>query len=245
MTWIKFGAKQLEYYDGLLIMADTGLHAQVFSIVIDVKNKIKKENDLCVLDIASGEGAFSKRLSDNGFCVDSVDIDQENFKYHGTIPFRKIDLNDAQNWSDFLNQNKERYDMVVSMETVEHLENPWMFLRGLKELVKPGGYIVLSTPNIESPWSKFCFFLRNKFLMFMEGDLSYGHINPLTSFELKTIVRGIGLTHETTYPGGLYPLLWFKKGFANSIYWCLINILSLPFTERLDYSWCKIYLIRK
>ncbi|HPC90289.1 MAG TPA: hypothetical protein PLN19_02335 [Methanothrix sp.] len=42
MNWILFGAKKLEYYDGLLIMADTGLHYQVFSIVNGLKNKIKK-----------------------------------------------------------------------------------------------------------------------------------------------------------------------------------------------------------
>jgi len=114
-------------------MADTGLHYQVFSIVNGLKNKIKKEEDLLVLDIAAGEGAFSKRLFDNGFCVDSVDIDHENFKYHGTIPFVKIDLNNAQNLGEFILQNKERYDIVVSMETIEH------FRKSLDVSPKPEG----------------------------------------------------------------------------------------------------------
>jgi SAM-dependent methyltransferase len=245
MNWLKLGKKELEYYDGLLIMADTGLHSQVFSVVNDAKNEIKKENDIHVLDVAAGEGAFSKRLHDNGFFVESVDIDQENFKYHDTIPFSKIDLNNEKNWYEFSQRNKEKYDIVVSMETIEHLENPWMFLRGLKELVKPEGYIVLSTPNIESPWSKFCFFLRDKFLLFMEGDLCYGHINPLTSFELETIFSRIGLTELAIYPGGLYPMIWIKKGFVNSIHWCLVNILSYPFAKKLNYSWCKIYFVSK
>jgi SAM-dependent methyltransferase len=245
MTWIKLGKKDLEYYDGLLIMADTGLHSQVFSVVIDAKNKLKKENDIHILDVAAGEGAFSKRLYDNGFFVESVDIDQGNFKYHDIIPFSKIDLNSEKSWSEFIQRNKGKYDIVVSMETIEHLENPWMFLRGLKELVKPDGYIVLSTPNIESPWSKFCFFLRDKFLMFMEGDLCYGHINPLTCFELETIFSRIGLTELAKYPGGLYPVMWIKKGFVNSTLWCFVNILSFPFTKKLNYSWCKIYLVCK
>jgi cyclopropane fatty-acyl-phospholipid synthase-like methyltransferase len=245
MTWIKLGKKELEYYDDLLIMADTGLHSQIFSVVIDAIDKIKKEKDIHVLDVSAGEGAFSKRLYDNGFFVESIDIDQGNFKYHGIIPFHKIDLNSETNWSEFIQRNKEKYDIVVSMETIEHLENPWMFLRGLKELVKPGGYIVLSTPNIESPWSKFCFFLRDKFLMFMEGDLCYGHINPLTSFELGTIFSRIGLTEAVIYPGGLYPMIWIKNGFINNILWCLVNILSIPFTKKLNYSWCKIYMTRK
>ncbi len=58
MIWTKFGAKQLEYYDGLLIMADTGLHKQIFSVVNDVKNKINKKDSIYVLDIAAGIGGI-------------------------------------------------------------------------------------------------------------------------------------------------------------------------------------------
>jgi hypothetical protein len=39
MNWIKLGKKELEYYGDLLIMADTGLHSQVFPLLMMQKIK--------------------------------------------------------------------------------------------------------------------------------------------------------------------------------------------------------------
>ena len=38
-------------------------------------------------------------------------------------------------------------DVVVAVETIEHLENPWAFLRRLGALVVPGGLVIVTTPN--------------------------------------------------------------------------------------------------
>src|SRR5438874_1822009 len=41
-----------------------------------------------------------------------------------------------------------RFDTVLCGELIEHLEEPYMFLRGVHEVVAPGGRFVLSTPNV-------------------------------------------------------------------------------------------------
>jgi 2-polyprenyl-3-methyl-5-hydroxy-6-metoxy-1,4-benzoquinol methylase len=38
-------------------------------------------------------------------------------------------------------------DVVASVETIEHLENPRAFMRQLARVVKPGGVVIVSTPN--------------------------------------------------------------------------------------------------
>jgi SAM-dependent methyltransferase len=38
-------------------------------------------------------------------------------------------------------------DVVASVETIEHLENPRAFMRQLARVVKPGGTVIVSTPN--------------------------------------------------------------------------------------------------
>ncbi|MFZ3148024.1 MAG: methyltransferase domain-containing protein [Methanothrix sp.] len=245
MKWFQVGDKNLEYYDDLLIMADTGLHDQVASLLIELNDKARANNEILVLDIAAGEGALSKRIQDIGFTVEAVDLIGQAFKHSKTIPFHEIDLNDSNAWNHFVTSNKEHYDIIISVETIEHLENPWSFLRGLKELVKPDGHIILTTPNIESPFSKLLFFSKNSFYQFMEKDLIYGHINQLTTFELNNICKKIGLIIESTYSGGTYPIIWLKKNISFSIAWSGINIIALAFAEKTNYSIVKIYIIKK
>jgi 2-polyprenyl-3-methyl-5-hydroxy-6-metoxy-1,4-benzoquinol methylase len=41
----------------------------------------------------------------------------------------------------------QRFDTVVAAEIIEHVEDPYAFLRGLRQGLQPGGRLVLSTPN--------------------------------------------------------------------------------------------------
>jgi SAM-dependent methyltransferase len=40
-----------------------------------------------------------------------------------------------------------RFDSIIAGELIEHLEDPYAFLRRLRGLLTPGGHLVLSTPN--------------------------------------------------------------------------------------------------
>ena len=41
-------------------------------------------------------------------------------------------------------------DAMISIEGIEHLENPSLFVRECARVVKPGGLVFLSTPNVDS-----------------------------------------------------------------------------------------------
>ncbi len=63
--------------------------------------------------------------------------------YHKTY---QSDLN------GIINQlGKEHVDAIVAGEIIEHLEDPMDFLHSSFQLLKPGGRIILSTPNPNSP----------------------------------------------------------------------------------------------
>lgn len=236
MKWLQIGCPAGLYYDNVPIKSSQYIHEDVMSLLT--------EEGVRVLDVASGEGAFSKRLYDKRFAVEAIDI-SDNFKYKEIIPFHKIDLNSSE-WSNFVQNYKGQYDIVCSIETIEHLENPWEFLRGLSNLLKPGGRIILSTPNIESPISKMFFLLKNRFILFREKNYrEAGHINPLTEYEISIICEKIGLSLEAVYPSGLYPLIWIAQNPKFSIGWSIINILFVLFASRRDFSLCKIYSMKK
>ena len=46
------------------------------------------------------------------------------------------------------NLQPEKYDYVISLDVLEHLENPEHVLQNLKKLLKESGKILLSVPNL-------------------------------------------------------------------------------------------------
>ncbi|HEX8763911.1 MAG TPA: class I SAM-dependent methyltransferase, partial [Candidatus Acidoferrum sp.] len=50
------------------------------------------------------------------------------------------------------------FDAVVSTEGIEHLENHYSFLREMHRILKPGGSLILTTPNITALRSRVRFF---------------------------------------------------------------------------------------
>ncbi|MGA9882240.1 MAG: methyltransferase domain-containing protein [Candidatus Acidiferrales bacterium] len=83
-------------------------------------------------------------LSFAGGNVLGIDIDRVGLARMEAMGFR-VAIGDAQN----LNFNS-RFDTIVAGELIEHLQNPGAFLQGVARGLKPGGRLVLSTPNVFS-----------------------------------------------------------------------------------------------
>lgn len=85
-------------------------------------------------------------------------------------------------------------EVVVSVETIEHLENPRAFMRKLTRLATPGGWIALTTPNQLSLLSKLSLAIKNEFPAFQEAPGLYpAHISPLLEIDLIRLAREMGL----------------------------------------------------
>ena len=95
-----------------------------------------------VLDIACVDGYGARILSRTAREVVAVDIERP--RLGGRRPNLRFVCSDA---IQFLQRTKQRYDVIVSFETVEHLRAYQRFLALLKHRLKAGGLLVLSTPN--------------------------------------------------------------------------------------------------
>ncbi len=79
-------------------------------------------------------------------------------------------------------------DVVCSIETIEHLENPRTFMRELVRITAPGGTIVVTTPNQLSLLSKLNLVFKNQFNAFQETPGCYpAHITALLEIDLQRI----------------------------------------------------------
>lgn len=143
-----------------------------------------------ILELGSGSGAFACRLMDAGFHVTCCDITAEKFGLSGSVPFIEADLNNS-----FAAIIGREFDAVISMEVIEHLENPWQFLRQIVQLVRPGGTAIVSTPNIDTPRSLLSFTKFGTFKYFKDSDYGPGgHISPISQWQLRKIFERAGFS---------------------------------------------------
>ena len=192
--FIKFGNFREFEYKGIQQMAAYRLHSDV----MDLMKPYVKEG-MTVIDFGCGQGAFSQRLADAGLTVDVCDHDTDQLKAKVRNKYQ-IDLN-----TTIVNEViKEKYDMVVAMEIIEHLQNPWKYLSDAMSILKDGGLIVLSTPNVSNFISRLRFFMKGTLLAFEKTDLKHGHITPLTFIQLENMF-------------GHYDLEIVKKGYAGPV----------------------------
>ena len=77
-------------------------------------------------------------------------------------------------------------EVVVGVETIEHLENPRAFARELNRLCRPGGWIIITTPNQLSFLSKLTLLLKNEFNAFQASSYP-AHITALLEVDLRRI----------------------------------------------------------
>lgn len=92
-------------------------------------------------------------------------------------------------------------DVVVAVETIEHLENPRAFVRELTRLAKPGGWVVVTTPNQLSLLSLLTLALKHRFAAFQ--DVHYpAHLTALLEVDLWRMAAECGLAEvDVVYSG--------------------------------------------
>ena len=138
-----------------------------------------------LVDVGCGGGALWSRLGrrfDEYIGIDGVRY--EGFPADGRLVRADLDcgipLTDAQG------------DAVVSVETIEHLENPRAFLRELARIARPGAPVIVTTPNQLSALSLLTLVTRQRFASFQ--DVHYpAHRTALLEIDLRRIAAEVGL----------------------------------------------------
>jgi 2-polyprenyl-3-methyl-5-hydroxy-6-metoxy-1,4-benzoquinol methylase len=85
-------------------------------------------------------------------------------------------------------------DVVVAIETVEHLENPRAFVRELSRILKPGGWLVVTTPNQVSLLSLLSLVVKGRFVAFQDAYYPI-HCTALLPIDLLRMAADCRLSH--------------------------------------------------
>ena len=139
-----------------------------------------------LVDVGCGGGGLWRLVSPrfHRYCgLDAVRYD--TFPVDGE--FRRIDLDSAE-WP----VPPGAGDVVVAVETIEHLENPWAFVRQLSALAKPDGWVLVTTPNQTSVLSLMTLAIKRRFSAFQDSHFP-AHKTALLSSDLERAAREAGL----------------------------------------------------
>ena len=102
--------------------------------------------DLDVLDCASGEGYGSRILADTAKSVTGVDIDAKSVD-HARRRYGRDGLEFLQGSALELPFADDRFDAVVSFETLEHLAEHDELMTEFRRVLKPRGFLLMSSPD--------------------------------------------------------------------------------------------------
>ncbi len=181
-----------------------------------------------VLDIGCGDGWMIYRLKARfdkayelnfvGVDISELDIDFANkrkdyFSYE-QCEFKKMDLND-------LSFNDEEFDIIISSEVIEHIQNYKILMEVLFRVLKNGGLVILTTPQQRGSIVARLLRLINQFLFGLIKKNINKYDNEIISDKERSLLRfsseegkiGSGLGHVSVKSPKQWKRIFRSNGF--------------------------------
>lgn len=160
---------------------------QIYRLALDICKDIDLGNDL--MEFGAGTGNFVKELLNFGYrgVITCADIIDRPDSIPGNVHWIQADLNHPIPLPD------QSFDTIISTEVIEHLENPRFVFREFHRLLRPGGTLIVTTPNQESLRSLAGVLVGGHFTAFL-GNSYPAHISALLRLDFERICGENGFT---------------------------------------------------
>jgi SAM-dependent methyltransferase len=207
-------------------------HEAIYDIVAQVLGALPRG---ALLDVPAGEGALATRLIDLGFEVQCCDLYPQIFRLPD-VEIKRGDLSAALPYED------SSFDYIVCVEGLEHIENPHQAGREFQRILRPGGHLIVSIPNILNIEERLKWLLYgytshfkplSRDLLNNLGDEFKGveevalHINPIAYSELRYILEKQGFEILGLYRDKPKKNMWAYRPLTG-----LIRMLNRSLSER-------------
>jgi ubiquinone/menaquinone biosynthesis C-methylase UbiE len=162
------------------------------------------------LEVGPGCGVYLPVLASLFGRVVAADIEEAYLRHASrlrqTLPNLELVRDDVCD----SNLPAQSFDLVLCTEVIEHIPQSEAALRGIRRLLKPGGVLLLSTPQRYSPLelaAKVAFLpgvIQLVRQVYREPVLETGHINLMTAHALRRQLHGAGFGIVEQHRSGLY-----------------------------------------
>jgi len=163
-----------------------------------------------ILDLGCGNGAFLKQLYDAGFKnLNFVDLG-DYIVYPEIRSLNRLKITDLN--MEKLPYEPDSFDLITAFQVLEHLENPFHFIRECHQVLKKKGMFVLSIPHGTNIQSRLHFLFTENIIGW---NLNNNHISFLTKDVFTNIVLSYFKTEKILYSKGFIDLYLFGKKLRN------------------------------
>jgi 2-polyprenyl-3-methyl-5-hydroxy-6-metoxy-1,4-benzoquinol methylase len=172
-----------------------------------IASLLPRQKQMRILDAGCGTGFFSGRLADLGHDVTAIDISESGIsKIRKERPGVRAEVRSVY---DSLNDlvPDVGFDLILSSEVIEHLYSPREYLLNLARTLRPGGWIILTTP--------YHGYFKNLAISLVDGwDRHHtarwegGHIKFFSQTTLSAVLVSAGFSKPKFFNAGRFPLFW-------------------------------------
>jgi 2-polyprenyl-3-methyl-5-hydroxy-6-metoxy-1,4-benzoquinol methylase len=141
-----------------------------------------------VLDVGCSTGYLAERMQQHGATVIGLDMDERAAELARSF-CEEVHVGDVETME--LPFEPGTFDAVVCGDLIEHLRDPQGFITRVRPLLRPGGRLVLSTPNIAN-WAMRLSLLFGRFRYTEWGLLDRTHTHFFTRKTLRECLEAAG-----------------------------------------------------
>lgn len=190
------------------------------------------------LEIGVGSGALLHWLRHAGASPAGVEISQyvvELMREKGFDMYR-TDINEEP-----LPFDDNSFNLVVSMDVIEHVICPVTFMKEVYRVCEPGGHALISTANSRTFKAVYRLLVHGRFPWTSEGNSGWdsGHLHYFTSRDVAHLGRGAGFSIERIEGASLFP-----PGFRGFLKRAVFGLLPAGFTREF-FAGTFLVLFRK
>jgi 2-polyprenyl-3-methyl-5-hydroxy-6-metoxy-1,4-benzoquinol methylase len=167
-----------------------------------------------LLDVGAADGLLSRQLTACGWRVTAIEGDPALAQVGARYCERMITLNLDRE----IPVGEGPFDVIVYGDVLEHLVDPLRVLVELDRGLGPGGFVIISVPNIAHLWIRLLL-LVGRFDYLDRGILDHSHLRFFTERSMRAMLADAGLSIErfTATPAPLFqilPVSWHRRWVA-------------------------------
>ena len=184
-----------------------------------------------VLDVGCGTGNFAREIAKKDakyvlgidYADEAIKIAEKNNK-EKNLKFKKLDVIKLD----------EKFDIIVSIGTIEHMDNPIKIIKKLKSCLNKNGKIILTTPNWTNPRG---YVLMTLYFLF-NAPITLADLHYLTPNEHLKMAKKVNMklkwrTIEASWGNGKIMIKDFEKRIPN---------IMKDMDKKIDKKRIKIFL---